>query len=352
MATIEPLAGRLLYCRPGFERECAQELEAAAASAGVSGFARAAADSGLAEFVLHDAAAQAALDAATGWRDLVFARQSLALLARVRGLDPQDRLGPLLEALAAGGERYAEVWVEHPDSDGGRELAGLCRSFAPVLRAALRRERRLADDATRRLHLCFAGGTDALLAAEAPARAAPWPGGIPRLRFPRGAPSRSTLKLEEALLVLLDDAERARWLAAGMRAVDLGAAPGGWTWQMVQRSIRVTAVDNGPMDAALMDSGLVEHRREDGFRYRPAKPVDWLLCDMVEQPRRIAALMAQWLAEGRCRMALFNLKLPMKKRYDEVQLCLDLLREAGVGDLRAKHLYHDREEITVFARRG
>ncbi|MCE5231851.1 MAG: 23S rRNA (cytidine(2498)-2'-O)-methyltransferase RlmM [Mizugakiibacter sp.] len=346
------MAGRLLYCRPGFERECAQELETVAAAAGASGFARAAADSGLAEYVLHDTAAQAALDAAAGWRGLAFARQSLGLLARVRGLDPQDRLGPLLDALRARGEVYADVWIEHADSDAGRELAGLCRSFAPVLRAALRRERLLGDDAPRRLHLCFASGTDALLAAEPPARAAPWPGGIPRLRFPRGAPSRSTLKLEEALLVLLDDAERARWLTPGMRAVDLGAAPGGWTWQMVRRSIRVIAVDNGPMDAALMDSGLVEHRREDGFRYRPAKPVDWLLCDMVEQPRRIAALMAQWFAEDRCRMALFNLKLPMKKRYDEVRLCLGLLRDAGLRDLRAKQLYHDREEITVFARRG
>jgi 23S rRNA (cytidine2498-2'-O)-methyltransferase len=102
-----------------------------------------------------------------------------------------------------------------------------------------------------------------------------------------------------------------------------------------------------------MESGLVEHRRVDGFRYRPPQAVDWLVCDMVEQPRRIAALVAQWLADGACRYAMFNLKLPMKKRYDEVQLCFESMREMLRGrgrlELRAKQLYHDREEITVFA---
>jgi 23S rRNA (cytidine2498-2'-O)-methyltransferase len=43
----------------------------------------------------------------------------------------------------------------------------------------------------------------------------------------------------------------------------------------------------------------------------------------------------------------------MKKRFDEVQLCFGILGDAVGGlDLRAKQLYHDREEITVFARAG
>ena len=65
--------------------------------------------------------------------------------------------------------------------------------------------------------------------------------------------------------------------------------------------------------------------------------------------------MGQWLREGWCRQAMFNLKLPMKKRYEEVRLCLDRLREIGRRGrwtLRARQLYHDREEITVFARRA
>ena len=278
----------------------------------------------------------------------------------VNDLPPKDRLSVLLPMIegedpADGPCRWCDAWVEAPDSDAARELAPLCRGLEAALVAALK-QRKLIDRASRwRLHLCMTATDAAYVAVAERTLSAPWPGGIPRLKFPRGAPSRSTLKLEEALLVLLDEGERERWLEPGMRAVDLGASPGGWTWQLVARSLHVTAVDNGPMDAALLASGLVDHLRADGFRYRPTRPVDWLVCDMVEQPRRVAELMAHWLAEGLCRHAIFNLKLPMKKRYDEVRLCLDLVAGALAAngrrvEVRAKQLYHDREEITVYAR--
>ena len=93
--------------------------------------------------------------------------------------------------------------------------------------------------------------------------------------------SRAVFKLDELI-------EREKLLKPGMCVVDLGAAPGGWTWQLVRRAMRVIAVYNGPMNQGLLDSCLVTHLREDGFRYRPAHPVDWLVCDMVEQPRRVA----------------------------------------------------------------
>ena len=77
-----------------------------------------------------------------------------------------------------------------------------------------------------------------------------------------------------------------------------GAAPGGWSWQLVQRGMQVVAIDNGPMDQALMESGQVTHLREDAFAYKPQRPVDWLVCDMVEKPARVAQLMERWLARG------------------------------------------------------
>ena len=340
----------LAYCRPGFEGECAQELAALDAHHAAAGYARAARGSGLVEFVTPDAAALC-----SSWRELVFARQLLGVLGSARDLPTSDRLGVLLPIIESQSHRWCDAWVEAPDSDAMRELAPLCRGLNSALIAVLKKKQ-LIDRASRwRLHVCLTATDAAFVAAADIAHAAPWPGGIPRLKFPRAAPSRSTLKLEEALLTLLDEGERERWLKPGMRAVDLGASPGGWTWQLVARSLHVTAVDNGPMDADLLASGLVDHLRSDGFRYRPQKPVDWLVCDMVEQPRRVAELMAQWLAQGWCHYAVFNLKLPMKKRYDEVQSCFALIRttlaEAGRRvELRAKQLYHDREEITVFAR--
>jgi 23S rRNA (cytidine2498-2'-O)-methyltransferase len=174
---------------------------------------------------------------------------------------------------------------------------------------------------------------------------------VPRLRMLAEAPSRSALKLEEALLVLLDAGEREHWLKPGMSAVDLGAAPGGWSWVLARAHLRVIAIDNGPLAQSALATGLIEHVRADGFQWKPQKPVDWLVCDMVESPRRVSARIAEWFAQGWCRQAIFNLKLPMKKRWDETKLCLDAIEQQSGHplELRARQLYHDREEITVFA---
>jgi 23S rRNA (cytidine2498-2'-O)-methyltransferase len=339
----------LVYCRPGFESECAQEL----AGTIDKGDRRARFDpaDGYVEFQAIDESKDRSIPyAKVDTRCLIFARQSLLAFAHIEQLQRNDRLTPIMAALTTRGEHYCDAWAEAPDTDDGKALAPFCKSFGNALIGGLKRARLLDHTAPRRLHAFFPQSDNVYLAVADPATSAPWPQGIPRLKFPRDAPSRSTLKLDEAFLVLLDEGERTRWLKPGMTAVDLGAAPGGWTWQLVRRSMRVTAVDNGPMNRALMDSGLVAHLREDGFRFRPKKPVDWLVCDMVEQPRRIAELISRWLAQGWCRRVIFNLKLPMKKRYEETQRCLDLVR-AAAHDVRARQLYHDREEITVFAQR-
>ena len=343
-----PPAVLVAYCRAGFETECAADIAAHAATRAVP--LRATLAVARAGYVECRPAAGDRAPPPCDWRALIFARQCLAAFALLRDLPRANRLAPILRAVGARGERYSDAWVEAPDSDAGRELAPFCRSFGNALIGALRQARLLDPQAACRLHAFFPQSDTVYLCAADPARTAPWPQGIPRLKFPREAPSRSTLKLDEAFLVLLEDDERERWLRPGMSAVDLGAAPGGWTWQLVRRSLRVTAIDNGPMDAALMRSGLVTHRREDGFRFQPKKTVDWLVCDMVEQPRRVAELVARWIAQRWCRRAIFNLKLPMKKRYEETLLCLDLLRKhvGANAEIRAKQLYHDREEITVF----
>ncbi|HEU4991862.1 MAG TPA: 23S rRNA (cytidine(2498)-2'-O)-methyltransferase RlmM [Luteimonas sp.] len=351
------MAGLLCYCRAGFEPELAAELGDRAAAAGIAGFARASRGDGFVVFEAGAAGDAPALDAALPWRSLVFARQKLRLLAELRGLDPRDRVAPLLDAVAAahaGDAPYGDLVVEHPDSDMGRPLAGLARSFGNALRPVLRKSGLLAetpDPARTRLHVCFLGGDAMLVASAAPTDSAPWPLGIPRLKMHPDAPSRSALKLEEALLTLLDDRERAAMLRAGMRAADLGAAPGGWTWVLARQGLRVTAIDNGPLREHVLDTGLVEHLRADGFAWQPPRSLDWMVCDMVEQPRRVAGRMAHWFANGWCERAIFNLKLPMKKRWMETQLCLDAFRDEAGRPLavRARQLYHDREEITVFA---
>jgi 23S rRNA (cytidine2498-2'-O)-methyltransferase len=343
----------LCYCRAGFEPELAAELTERAAVAGIAGYARTERGSGFVEFICDE---PAALSRALPFAQLIFARQKLVRFADMRDLPSHDRIAPLLAALDASGaaKPFGTLLVEHPESDAAKPLAALARSFGNALRPALRKAGWLTaqDDERRpRLHVVFLAGDQVLLAIANPRDSSDWPSGIPRLRMHPSAPSRSALKLEEALLTLLDERERGSLVRDNMQAADLGAAPGGWTWVLMRNGMKVTSVDNGPLQQALLDSGRVDHLRADGFSWQPKRRLDWMVCDMVEQPRRVAERMATWMREDWCRYAIFNLKLPMKKRWDETRLCLDLFeREAGRPlTVRARQLYHDREEITVLA---
>jgi 23S rRNA (cytidine2498-2'-O)-methyltransferase len=81
-----------------------------------------------------------------------------------------------------------------------------------------------------------------------------------------------------------------------------------------------------------------------------------MVCDIAEQPARIAALVGRWIADGHARRTIFNLKLPMKKRYEETVRCRqiieDALRQAHVSyRISLRQLYHDRAEVTGFVER-
>jgi len=341
----------LAYCRAGFERECAQELTAAASEMGVSGFVKARPDSGFALFQPHSEEMGVELGKHIEFRRLAFPRQIVRTGDLLQGLPAGDRATPIAKAARSLGKRFAALWIEMPDTNEGKALSSLARTLKPHLEKALAREDVAIDPkAPERLHVFLVGGAAAHVGLSQVANSSSWPMGIVRLRMPSGAPSRSTLKLAEAFMEFIPSREQPRRLAPGMTAADLGGAPGGWTWQLVQRHFSVLAVDNGALDPRLLDTGQVKQRHEDGFHFRPAEPFDWMVCDIVESPSRIARLAARWIAEGWCRETIFNLKLPMKKRWEEVERCRAIIDEALAGGgyyLRVKQLYHDREEVTA-----
>lgn len=342
----------LLYCRPGFEQDCAQEaLRQAKQQKAIIGAEQPAilADCGYAIVTLNEQALK--------YRELIFARQLIRLQHSIAILPERDRLTPILDAIAALPGTFGTLWLEVPDTNEGKLLSAFTRRFQPLLETALREQGRLQDDLrTTRLHVFFPDKNSVLIGSSDPHNSADAIMGINRQSMPAEAPSRSTMKLAEAIEVFMDRSEQTRLLRQGMQAVDLGAAPGGWTWQLVKRGIRVTAVDNGPMKGVLATHPLVQHLKQDGFKYAPRKAVDWLVCDMVEKPSKVATLIGEWFAAGWCKHAIFNLKLPMKQRVAALDGALGGIRkrldEEGINyRMMAKQLYHDREEVTVFLTR-
>lgn len=343
-----------VFCRTGFEPELVAELDERISSLIGQGRHALTAHDG---HVLCTAVTDELMQQITSqlrFSDIAFARQWFVAVNSCHHLSTHDRVSGILDVLKSRPLNVVEIFVETPDTDELKRLSPLCRSIAPRLQSALDLDGRVDPAARVRAHVCFIATDQAYVGYSTIENSSPWSMGIPRLKLPATAPSRATLKLEEAWLILVKE-DLSKVLRPGMRAVDLGAAPGGWTLALTRRGIFVTAIDNGVLSPSLRASDLVEHIRVDGFRYRPNQPVAWLVCDMVAQPIRIAQLIAQWAEEGRCQHALFNLKLPMKKRLSEVTRCLQEIRGRLTQhnirhELTCKQLYHDRDEVTCYLR--
>jgi 23S rRNA (cytidine2498-2'-O)-methyltransferase len=277
-------------------------------------------------------------------------------------VDPVEIVGDTVNGLAgavldyflgsAKNERFEAAWPlifeMAAGLDGlGRRMEGVEKALGELLRKRLSRVAKLATSekprgpaTVRGLFVFFADFGRLFVARECVF------GGQRRMADDLLAPSRSYLKMEEAYIVL------GREPVAGETVVDLGAAPGGWSYSAAKRGARVIAVDNGPLKGGALDHPRIEHRREDAFRFQPAagETFDWLFCDLVEEPHHVMRnLIEPWIVKGWCRHFVVMLKFG---RVDPVALLREVsapgsvLAERTTG-LRIRHLYHDREEFTV-----
>ena len=250
------------------------------------------------------------------------------------------------------GERIETVWPcvfqTVPEVVGlGRRASGVEKAFGELLKKKLARIAKLAEleiprtsGKVRGFFVHFVDFGRVYASREA------WLGGQRRMADDDLAPSRSYLKVEEAYLVL------GREPQPGETVVDLGAAPGGWSYSAAKRGARVIAVDNGPLKGGALNNPAIEHRLEDAFKFAPpaGETYDWLFCDLVEEPHHVMRnLVTPWLSGGWCRRFVINLK------FGHVD-ALALLRELRAADsafvshatgVKIRHLYHDREEFTV-----
>ncbi len=169
--------------------------------------------------------------------------------------------------------------------------------------------------------------------------------GQQRMRMDPLAPSRSYLKIEEAFHIF------GRAPGKNDLVIDLGAAPGGWSYSALKRGARVTAVDNGPLKGGVSAHKNITHLKIDALKYTYDHPwpADWMLCDILEDPEVVLGLLDQWLNRKWCQFFVVNLKCG---RADPI-LLLQRIRDPHSGiasycrQLRVKQLYHDREEITL-----
>lgn len=170
-----------------------------------------------------------------------------------------------------------------------------------------------------------------------------WEAGFQRMRTLPGAPSRSASKLEEALLRL------GKKPSVGDTAVDLGAAPGGWSFVLASHGAHVIAVDHANLSIKNLSKlkGSIEHVKDNGLTFMPERQVDWMVCDMVMGARDTLKVLMAWLDADIMQQFIVNLKLPKTNPWPMVHEAINLLKRYDWARITGQHLLHDRSEITL-----
>lgn len=175
-----------------------------------------------------------------------------------------------------------------------------------------------------------------------------WPGGRVHLANRENRISRSEFKLEEALRVF--DIR----LPPQGRALDLGASPGGWTRILRQAGLAVWAVDPGVLDPRIAADPGVHHAKTTAGSFLATTD---LLFDLLVNDMRITAqqtcdiTIAASSRVTRSAHAILTLKISLHRPVETVERCLDRLRRSYYV-LHARQLFHNRNEVTVIARRS
>ncbi len=170
-----------------------------------------------------------------------------------------------------------------------------------------------------------------------------WAGGVRRFAREDGQISRAEFKLLEALEWFKID------LQPGQLALDLGAAPGGWTRVLRQKDLDVTAVDPAHLAFALQADGQVHHLAITAEEYLEMSPerFDVIVNDMRMDARDSARLMVSYadhlFADG---WGIMTFKLPAENRESALDHGLNILKRPYqiVG---VRQLFHNRSEVTV-----
>ncbi|GJM81737.1 hypothetical protein HMSSN139_42330 [Paenibacillus sp. HMSSN-139] len=171
-----------------------------------------------------------------------------------------------------------------------------------------------------------------------------WNGGAIRFRKEEGQISRAKFKLLEAEAAFGIPFESFR------EALDIGAAPGGWTSFLLERGLSVTAVDTAKLHPSLLSSPKLTFLQRNANRVKfKENQFDLLVCDMSWSPKLTARLVTDLLyALVPGGTAIVTVKLLTKKPMALIQEVTEVFQEARLQVQRAKQLFHNRDEITLY----
>ncbi len=174
-----------------------------------------------------------------------------------------------------------------------------------------------------------------------------WSGGAIRFQKEEDQISRAKFKLHEAEQKFRLDFTSYR------SGLDIGAAPGGWTSLLLERGLKVTAIDPAKLHPSLIGNrNLIYFAKNAGdVKLRPNE-FDLLVCDMSWNPKQMGRLVGDLLYSLRIGgTAIITVKLMHKKPFQTVRELMQLFSQT-LELVQAKQLFHNREELTLYLRKN
>jgi len=190
------------------------------------------------------------------------------------------------------------------------------------------------------------------------ARDVPFPGGRIPVPRPEHVPSRAYFKLEEALA----------WSRAPVRAgdvaVELGSAPGGASWALLERGVEVHGIDNGEMDPRVLEyRGSGDGRGPGGNRFTHhhclmgqvqrsdlPRALHWVLCDVNLAPQVAFQTIRRMVAHPRRALCgvLLTLKLDTWKAMRHLPRWRTQIEAMGMVEVDVAQLPSNRLELFAY----
>lgn len=176
-----------------------------------------------------------------------------------------------------------------------------------------------------------------------------FPGANPHLSLPAEAPSRAYLKIAEALI----------WAEYPFRGtenvLELGSAPGGASYAMVERGFQVFGVDNALMSETLLKNPKFTHIKEPMQRVQDGdvpRPCHLLVSDVNVLPSLILGQIKRFTAmRPGIHSVFYTLKIGDKISVSEVLEHIETLKNFGFKKVRATQLPSNRSEVLLYGKR-
>lgn len=149
-------------------------------------------------------------------------------------------------------------------------------------------------------------------------------------------PSRAYLKLWELFTLYQIKPE------AGMRVIDVGSCPGGWTWVLQTIGCEVVSVDKAPLDPKVAALPNIDFRQESAFGLRPQHigKLDWFFSDIICYPDKLLELVTRFRDSGLVDNFACTIKFQAPTDFDT------MFKLQAIPGSRIVHLSCNKHEVT------